>query len=54
MGYVKRVSARRNESVTGTVLDELHRLEDATLLPDGRRPAGNGELLSVAAQMLGA
>jgi hypothetical protein len=24
------------------------------VLPDGRRPAGNGALLSVAAQMLGA
>ena len=29
-------------------------LEDTTVLPDGRRPAGNGELVSVAAEMLGA
>ena len=29
-------------------------LEDTTVLPDGRRPVGNGELVSVAAEMLGA
>ena len=29
-------------------------LEDTTVLPDGSRPAGNGELVSVAAEMLGA
>ncbi len=29
-------------------------LEDTTVLPDGRRPAGNGAPVSVAAQMLGA
>ncbi len=28
-------------------------LEDTTVLPDGRRAAGNGELVSVAAEMLG-
>jgi uncharacterized protein (DUF849 family) len=27
-------------------------LEDTTVLPDGRRPAGNGELVRVAAAML--
>jgi hypothetical protein len=29
-------------------------LEDTTVLPDGRRASGNGELVSVAAEMLGA